>query len=128
MNKPIICLLIDDDPDDHQIFYMALKQAFPEAICSCTLNCIQATDQLRNKSIPTPEYIFMDWNLPYLEAKECIQCLQDVDELKNAHIFILSGFVPFINVKDLDKLGLKKVLKKQNTISLLSKELSEVLP
>ena len=127
MNKSITCLLIDDDPDDHEIFFMALKQAFPDAICSCVLNCIQATDELKNKSIPIPEYIFMDWNLPYLEAKECIKCLRDVSELEKACIFILSGSVPFINVKDLDELGLKKVLKKQSTITLLSRELVSVL-
>ena len=127
MNKPITCLLIDDDPDDHEIFYMALKDAFPEAVCSCTLNCIQATDQLKKKNIPVPEYIFMDWNLPYLEAKECIQCLREVPELKNVCIFILSGSIPFINVKDLYDLGLKKVLKKQSTVNLLSKELIAVL-
>ena len=127
MDKSITCLLIDDDPDDHEFFSIALKEAFPHAVCSCVSNCVEATDQLHAGTIPVPDYIFMDWNLPFLEAKECVKSLRSFPELEKACIFILSGTVPFMNVKELMDLGLQKVLKKQSSISLLSEEIAAVI-
>lgn len=127
MNRTVTCLLIDDDPDDHEFFSIALKQAFPQAVCSCVSNCLEANDQLHAKTIPVPDYIFMDWNLPYPETKECVKSLKSFPELEKTCIFILSGTVPFINVKELKELGLQKVLKKQSSINLLSKELAAAI-
>ena len=127
MDKLITCLLIDDDQDDHEFFSIALKQAFPQAACACVSNCLEATNQLHNKIIPIPDYIFMDWNLPYLEAKECVKCLKALSGLEKTCIFILSGSIPFVSVKELNELGLQKVLKKQDSVNRLSEEIAAAI-
>ena len=127
MEENITCLLIDDDPDDQEIFLIALRQAFPRSGCWCESDCVKAIEQLNQKLRPAPDYIFMDWNLPYLAGKDCIPELHKVLGYETVCIFILSGMAPHISQDKLDKLGVKKVLKKQNSISKLSDELHEAI-
>ena len=118
--------MIEDDQDDQEIFLLALKDAFPGAGCWIAENCSQALERMKKKFAPVPDYIFMDWNLPLLEAEECIRQIQ-FSGLHNACVFVISGTAPPVNLEKLQQLGIKKVLKKQASVRLLAKELHDVI-
>lgn len=125
MHKLITCLLIDDDRDDQEIFCIALNQALPRANCWCAFDCTKAINQIKEKAVPVPDYIFMDWNLPLMDGTECIYRLRELPELKDVCFIILSGLTPPLTPKTMEELGIKRMLKKQSSISKLSEELLE---
>jgi CheY-like chemotaxis protein len=120
-------LLIDDDQDDHVIFADALKMADPDAICDYAFNCPAAIDFLKKQVILIPDYIFMDWSMPYLDAIECIQSLRQIPGIDRTPIFILSGSRPSFEIQDKVGLYIKKVLAKQNSIEKLADEIRDVI-
>jgi CheY-like chemotaxis protein len=120
-------LLIDDDQDDHVIFEAALRMVNPDAVCDYAYNCPAAIDSLKKQVILIPDYIFMDWSMPYMDAIECIQCLRQIPGLDRTPIFILSGSRPSFEIHDKVGLYIKKVLTKQNSIEKLSMELREAI-
>jgi len=115
------CLMIDDDLEDQEIFQLAMQEVFPKARCYFAVSCPEAIEKLSKNIIPIPLYIFMDWNMPLMEASHCIYDLRKVAGMREVPLFILSGTLPPIN--GLTALGIRKSLIKQPSVSLLSKEL-----
>jgi CheY-like chemotaxis protein len=76
MNEKII-LLIDDDADEHELFLAAL-----ETVCkSCTFLSARGTDEaLRILDSVTPDFIFLDINMP---AKDGFTCLSEIKRREN---------------------------------------------
>ena len=126
-NKNVSCLVIDDDPEDQEFFLLALNEAFSGAQCSFASSCHQAIENLENRLIPVPEYIFMDWNMPLMDGLECIQELKKVTLLSNSTVFILTGSMSDAVFKDVREMGINKVLQKQSSISMLSSELKNAI-
>ena len=120
-------LLIDDDQDDHIIFADALRMVDPDAACDYVYDCPAAIDSLKKQVILIPDYIFMDWSMPYMDAIECIQCLRQIPGIHKTPIFILSGSKPSFEIQDKVGLYIKKVLTKQNSIEKLSIEIREAI-
>jgi CheY-like chemotaxis protein len=119
MNNPINVLVIDDDQDDHEIFSGAMHLAYPKALCEFAFNRLEALAKLSERA-NKPDFIFMDLNMPEMEPEEFIQKLRMIPDMENIAVYTLSGFPPYDQMKYLMKIGVKKVLQKQNTISQLS--------
>jgi len=71
MNNPIVCLLIDDDTEDQEIFMMALKNLDHDVKCIMEKNAINALNSLKS-GLVSPDFIFVDLNLPLMNGKEFI--------------------------------------------------------
>ncbi|PUZ27198.1 Response regulator receiver domain-containing protein [Chitinophaga costaii] len=65
------CLIIDDDPDDQEIFALALAEVGPDYQCSFASNATDALQQLQTNS-PAPDYIFLDLNMPRINGLQCL--------------------------------------------------------
>ncbi|WP_159476970.1 response regulator [Dyadobacter sp. 3J3] len=120
-------LLIDDDQDDHFIFSDALKIADPDATCDYAFNCPDAIDFLKKQVITIPDYIFMDWSMPYMDSIEAIQALRAIPGIDRTPIYILSGSRPSFEIHDKVGLMIQKVLTKQNSIEQLANEIRNVI-
>ncbi|TDE10486.1 response regulator [Dyadobacter psychrotolerans] len=116
-------LVIDDDQDDHEIFRGALDIAFPKAFCEFALDRADAIKTLSNNKNVAPDYIFMDWNMPKMDAEEFMRQLRLLPDMQGVGVFVLSGSAPYVELEHLHALGVKKVLMKQASIALLSHEL-----
>jgi len=126
MNRSITCLLIEDDPDDQEIFLTALQDAYPRATCWVAENCVQALERMKSRLAPIPDYIFLDWNLPLMDAPECINQIRE-SGLHNVCMFVISGTVPPMRAENLKLLRIKEVITKQLSIKELSHELHNVI-
>lgn len=112
--------MIDDDQDDHYFFSNALSVAFPEALCHGAFNCPEAISSLKDENFPLPDYIFMDWSMPYMEAIDCIKSLREIAGIETTPIYILSGSKPSFEIEHIVGLHIKQVLRKQDSIEQLA--------
>jgi response regulator RpfG family c-di-GMP phosphodiesterase len=121
MSKELVCMLIDDDPDDHEIFLMALQNIAPRITCIIESDAKKALENLRSFVKP-PQYIFVDMNMPRMSGKEFI-----VEFRKNQHLnsVQLVAYSSSSLEKDLLLgLGASHFMSKPANIPLLEKELS----
>ena len=125
--KQLTFLLIDDDQDDHFIFANALNLAFPESICSYAFNCPEAVDLLNGRAIAVPDFIFMDWSMPYMDAIDCIKALKKIPDVAETPMYILSGSKPSFEIEHVVGLHIKKVLRKQDSIEQLANEIQQAI-
>lgn len=102
--------LIDDDVDDRQIFLSALNTIDSSIMLVTASNGIDALEKInvepKGSSVGpanelfTPDYIFLDLNMPYMSGKKCLGQLREIERLKNVPIIIYSTIK-----KDYDDLG-----------------------
>jgi DNA-binding NtrC family response regulator len=120
-----ICLLVTDDPDDHQVFSEAMAEILPDTIVVSVLNAESALRLLRERKL-VPDYIFVDLTTYGMDASVFLNSLKTDTSLKNATVVVYGedemlgngrqdGFHFFSKDYDYGELRsfLKRILKRQ---------------
>ena len=123
---PIKCLLVDDDADDQEIFFMALQEV------DKSIHCIFADggDALaRLNADPSflPHYIFMDINMPRMNGLECLQEIKKITRLMSVPVFMFSTSADAGIIARAKELGATDFIVKPPSVSMLSKLLAQLL-
>ena len=84
MKKTI--MIVDDDPDDVQLFCEAVAEIDPLYNCLVAYNGEEALKLLQNTNT-TPDFIFLDLNMPRMNGKQCLAQFKKIS-LK-LHLFVL---------------------------------------
>jgi CheY-like chemotaxis protein len=103
MDQYLNILLIDDDPDDHQIFRSALKDVYLEDFKVSDIVKVQsiyngalAIDYLLKKGFyrsnkdSLPDIIVLDLNMPLIDGYEVIREIHNHPELSRIPIYVLT--------------------------------------
>lgn len=117
-------LLIDDDPEDHEIFNFALELAFPDAVCEHSFNCPDAVEKIRMGTTPAPGNIFLDVNMPRMELPKCLFSINEALGSRSAEIIILTGF-RIVDLPNSNGIGAMKVISKPSTVEMLAEKIRE---
>ena len=105
MQKPIHCLIIDDDPDDQEIFLMCVREINKSIQCLTCNTGVDAISMLESELSYIPEYIFIDVNMPKMNGITCLGILKNVERLKNSKFFMYSTSADRSALEDSRKLG-----------------------
>jgi CheY-like chemotaxis protein len=93
-------MIVDDDPDDIEIFIDTVKKIHPQ------INCLEARNgrsgiDLINSSARKPDYIFVDMNMPKLNGKQFIAEIRKNKAFDNIKLVLYSTS----NVNDYSRCG-----------------------
>ena len=81
------CIVICDDPIDRAVFTKALNDVSPETLCFTATSAIDAIYMMTKEKI-LPAFVFIEMNLPEMNALEFIAAIKRVDELRNIHVIV----------------------------------------
>jgi len=124
--SPITCLLIDDDPDDREIFALALDEADKSHRYLTAQNGFEALELLKGDS-SRPDYIFLDLNMPLMDGKECLREIKKIEHLSDVPVIIYSTSSYAKDVEDTKLLGATYFLTKPSSIRTLTNFLVDIL-
>jgi PleD family two-component response regulator len=127
VNQPVLCLLIDDDLDDQEIFCMALKEVSADIECMLANNAEQALERLQPDPSVQPDLIFIDLNMPLMNGFECLQELKKLEHLKDSEIFMYSTSSESRMMSKSLELGAKDFIVKPPSVTMLKEILSQVI-
>jgi CheY-like chemotaxis protein len=117
-----ICFLIDDDIDDQEIFALALKQVGMHFTCLTASNGYEALEKLNTEQV-SPDYIFLDLNMPRMNGKECLSEIRKIKHLNHIPLVIYSTSSSRSDIRDTRVLGATDFITKPFSVS----ELKEIL-
>ena len=123
--KQLTIMVVDDDPDDIDLF----KDALSEVDDSCRL--IVANDGrdalrlLTDKGID-PDVIFLDYNMPVMDGMRCLAALKEDPLLKNIPVVMHSTTLPEEDIAFCKAVG-AKILIKQVVYASMIRELNNIL-
>jgi PleD family two-component response regulator len=84
------CLLIDDDTDDQEVFRMCLKKVNQDVEFTALNDGVAALSYLEANNSYSPDYIFLDVNMPKMEGLECLKKLRAIPRLSHSKIYMYS--------------------------------------
>ncbi len=83
-------LIVDDDPDDIELFTDAVKYIDRTFRCFSASTGIKALQGLRKSSHTKPDFIFVDMNMPGMNGLELLSELRKMKKLSETPIVIYS--------------------------------------
>jgi len=120
-------MIIDDDADDRIFFQEAINNISPVIETHVCDSGIQAIAMFQENKIPAPDYIFLDFNMPLMNGRECLIELKKILQHQLTNIVILSTSDMKEDMEDAMRLGAKLFLTKPNTFQELCTMLKGVL-
>ncbi len=84
------CLLVDDDKDDQDIFLICIKKTGKNINCKILDSGVEAVSYLLSKIEYTPEFIFLDVNMPKMNGIASLRELKKIKRLEKTKIFMYS--------------------------------------
>jgi two-component system, response regulator len=133
MTKRRIILLVEDNPDDAELF----RQAFSRAGVSSDLRAVEdgeeALGYLRGtgiyadrKQFPRPHLLLLDLRMPYPTGFEILQQLRAKPEFKALPVIAFSGSEYAQDVRRAYELGANCFLKKPNSFDELTQVVKDL--
>ena len=119
-------LMVDDDPEDIQIFCSALYECNKPYYCISVSSGEEAL-QFLNSSFILPDYIFMDLNMPRLNGKECLIQIKKEPQFSNIPVIIYSATSQHTEAEKLYTSGADYFFTKPMSTKLLAETISEIL-
>jgi len=124
-NKTIF--LIDDDPDDHEIFGLALSEIDHPVHCIYENDGAKAVEALNDDKELKPDFIFIDMNMPRMNGQECLVEIKKIERLKDVPVFMYSTSADPESIQKNAKLGAADFIIKPSDINVLSAILSNII-
>ena len=119
-------LLIEDDPEEFDIFCQAFSSLDNSLLCIQALNCTDAFQKL-DSSKELPKYIFLDLNMPGANGKHCLEQLKKHTIYSSIPVFIYTTSKQKMDVEETKSMGAQVFFTKPNSLEELNKILLFVL-
>lgn len=123
MNREKTYLIVDDDPDDSDSFCEAIKGIDTSSQCLTAMNGEDALRKLRNETIPLPDLIFLDLNMPRMGGRQCLVELKKDEALKDIPVIIYSTASTQDYINETLKLGAVYFLVKPTDLKELRNQI-----
>jgi CheY-like chemotaxis protein len=114
--------LVDDDEDDHELFKLALHEFVPPVSFAGAENGMAALKML-DSNTASPDFIFLDINMPILNGFEFLRQLKRKKHLEHIPVVMYSTSDSPYDEQQALELGAIAYLRKPSTLS----ELGQIL-
>jgi CheY-like chemotaxis protein len=125
-NKRIF-FIVDDDPDDQEIFINAIHSVEEFCVCNGAFNGEDAIRQLSELYVELPELIFLDLNMPKMDGKQCLAKIKALKKLQNIPVIIYSTSADKKEIAATYELGASFFLQKPNRFEELYKAVEKII-
>ncbi|MDF2437091.1 MAG: response regulator receiver protein [Bacteroidota bacterium] len=116
------CFLIDDDPDDQEIFCMALDEIGESVKCEFASDGVEAIKKLTEGNYK-PDLIFIDMNMPRMNGNTCLQEIKKIEGMQSVPVYMYSTSAEPEAVAATKKSGAAGFIVKPTSVSELSETL-----
>lgn len=116
-------LLIDDDEDEIEIFSAALDDINNQMDCIQSLSAAAALSVL---NYLTPDFIFLDFDMPGVDGLKCLEEIKKIKNLRNVPVTLYSNFLDEDIFKKAAEAGAAACIQKPRKVSELTQILTEM--
>lgn len=119
--------IIDDDPDDQELFIEALQGLDEDCRCETAFNGQEAMQKLVSGAIPLPDFIFLDLNMPLMNGRQFLTEIKNNSDNRHIPVIIYSTSTETKDVQDTMQLGAVFFLQKPNRFDDLKQALAGII-
>jgi CheY-like chemotaxis protein len=116
--------LVDDDTDDQEFFVEAISGLKNISLSGMANNGKEALNILNNSTL-LPDFIFLDFNMPFMNGIQCLCEIKKFPRTKDIPVIMLSSALEQAELSR--ELGAKGFIKKCDDVTTFRKELHRVI-
>lgn len=121
-NSVVHILLIEDDPEDIEIFTDVLRSITNKVVLTTIEDGVTALKTLKEGDL-FPDFIFLDINIPHMDGLELLTKVKSMPLLRNIPVIVHTATEENLTLEKIRALGVAKVISKSPDTSSLEKEL-----
>lgn len=122
-----VIMIVDDDPDDIAFFCEALSEIDDSIKCIPAYGGEEAIEWLKTNVARSPDYIFMDLNMPRMNGKQCLECIKGDINLSSIPVIVYTTSKSQEDVDESEKLGANYFLTKPNKFQALKRAIKIII-
>jgi CheY-like chemotaxis protein len=115
----MVILAVDDDPEDFEFFFDAVRKIDQSIIVLKATNGEEAL-ALLEEHVLMPDYIFLDINMPLMDGHTCLQQIKKSERLRNIPVVMYSTTNNATEIEKFKLLGAKFLVKSHQFNKLVS--------
>jgi CheY-like chemotaxis protein len=119
--------IVDDDPEDQEIFMEALKEVDDSIQCFTATSGEDAFKQIEMDLIMLPDLIFLDLNMPKLNGKQVLKEFKKMRQLQGIPVIMYSTSFAPRDIEEIKTMGAVYHLLKPSRFDELCSALRHVL-
>jgi len=119
-------LLVNDKNDDAEIFVLVLNAISDKIRSSVESSALEALKKLQDSKL-SPDIIFLDYNMPYLDGSGFLKLLRDIKGLKRIPVVLYSRDSGLMIEEAMTKFNGVQFLKKRTNFRKLFKSLQNII-
>jgi CheY-like chemotaxis protein len=116
--------LIDDDPDELDIFSEALREVDPSCTCIWADSPFTALELLKTQ---VPDIIFLDINMPRMDGFDCLKEIKKLPQMAAVPVILYSNGINDDACKRAIKMGASGCVRKASDIPKLTAIIRQVI-
>ena len=97
------CLLVTDDPDDHQAFSEAFAEISENAVVLIVLDSLKALALIKSQR-HTPDYIFLDLSMHNIRINTFLNTIRSSSEMKDTPTVVYGDETSLIKIEPSDNI------------------------
>jgi len=114
----MLILLVDDDPEEFELFCEALKTMGSDIKCLHAHDGAEALRMLTERR-PLPNYIFLDINMPVMNGWECLTQIKSDPRLASIPVLVYSTTSNAREIESYRQLGAAEFIAKPASFTQL---------
>ena len=122
----ILIMIVDDDPDDIDIFIDAAREVEPTVVCASAQNGFDALNLIRAKNIK-PDFIFVDLNMPKMNGKQFIEEIRKNPDFNDTQLIVYSTSKIDDDEKEVISLGANGFITKPTSLDELCNNIARII-
>lgn len=119
-------LLVEDDPDDQDLFELALQEVDKTVELIKAADGIDALEKLSVGKV-NPDLIILDINMPRMNGRDFLQAVKANEDLRHIPVVLYSTTSETNFVREIISMGARSFFKKPDTFNTLCAEVREAL-
>ncbi len=119
--------IVDDDPDDQELFIEALLGIDKTCRCVTAFDGEEALQKLFKEMLQLPDFIFLDLNMPRMNGKQFLTEIKNHKDIQHIPVIIYSTSSEKNDILETTRLGASFFLQKPNRFDELSNALSNII-
>ncbi len=122
-----VFFIVDDDPDDQELFIEALQKIDKTCKCITAFDGEEALQKLFRGMLHLPDFIFLDLNMPRMNGMQFLTAVKNNKDIQHIPVIIYSTSSEKRDILETTRLGASFFLQKPNRFDELSIALTNII-